>query len=128
LLAIGALVARVAALGLWIALRQTFEVGRGEIIEQQCVVEIKQGPLALGQRRFDVLAPRMEPIEIAVKRTVVQPTEVALQDLLRIQSGIACSERGAIRRLSTMASVSTQARSASPARARICDSPNSRHI
>jgi hypothetical protein len=41
LLAIGALVTRVAALGWWIALRQTFEVGRGEIIEQQCVVEIK---------------------------------------------------------------------------------------
>ena len=83
LLAVGALVARVAALGLRIALGPTLEVGRGEIIKQQGVVEIKQGPFARGQCRFDLLAPGMELVEIAVKGGFAQDTEVALQQLLQ---------------------------------------------
>ena len=82
LFAVGALVARVAALGLRIARGQTFEVGRGEIVEQQRVIEVKQRPFAFGQRTFDLFAVGMKLIEIAVKRLVTQPTEVALQELL----------------------------------------------
>src|SRR5207244_4262719 len=71
-------VARVDALRLRIARRQTFEVGRGEIIEQQRVVEVKQGPFALGQRRFELFAVGMKFVQIAVKRLVTELAEVAV--------------------------------------------------
>ena len=83
LLAVEVLIARVAALGLPIARGQTHEIGRGEIIEQERVVEIKQVLFACGPRPFDLLRARMELIEVGVKRGFAQRTEVAVHDLLQ---------------------------------------------
>jgi hypothetical protein len=79
LLAVGPLVARLVALGLRIALGQTLEVGRGEIIEEERVVEVKQAPFACGERGFNLLAARMKLVEVAVKGVVAHRTEVTLQ-------------------------------------------------
>ena len=132
LFAVGALVARIAALGLRIALGQTFEVGRGEIVEQQRVVEVKQGLFAFGQRTsigsrwgWSLSRLRKSASSLSRPKSLCRSSSSAQR---RIQSGMACSDRGAIRRLSTIASVTTPTRAESPASARICPSPNSRQI
>ena len=81
LLAIGPLIPRVATLGLRITLSLAFEVSRGQIIQVQSVVEMKQRLLAFGQLRFDALAVRVQPVQVAVQSIVVQRGKIHAQDV-----------------------------------------------
>src|SRR6266550_8586907 len=79
-LAIGPLIPRVAALGLRrVARGLALEVSRGQIVQIQSVVEMKQRLLALGQRRFDVLAVRVQSVQVAIQSIVVQRGKIHAQ-------------------------------------------------
>ena len=123
LLAVGAVIARVAALGLVIAGALAFKIGRGEIVEIDRRIEIEQAALACNQRCLDGGAMRMQLVEHPIERVLLNPLKSAPRMLAsavrRIQSGAACSEHGAISRLSTIAQTN---------RCTVADSPQSRRM
>ncbi len=71
LLGIRPLVARVAALRRGIAQGFALEIGRGQVVEIQGVVQVEQGLLPFRQFPLDHLAVGMEPVQVAVQRFVV---------------------------------------------------------
>ena len=53
LLAVGAMIAGIAALGLRVGFRLAFEIGARDVVEQHFVLDRKQLAAALRQMRFD---------------------------------------------------------------------------
>ena len=76
LLAVGPVIARVAALGLRILRALAFKVGGRQVVEVDRVVQVEQRALARGQGLLDRRALRMQPIEIAIERLVTERAEV----------------------------------------------------
>ena len=81
LLAVGTMIARVAALGLGVAGAHAFEISRGEIVEIDRDIEIEQAALALDQCRFDGGAVRMKLVEHLIKRVFFQSVEVGAEEV-----------------------------------------------
>ena len=71
LLAVGTVIARVAALGLRIGGRLAFEVGRGDVVEQHFVVDREQLADAFGQMRLERRFMRQQLIERAIQPVLV---------------------------------------------------------
>ena len=81
LLAVGALVARVAALGAGIGQRLTFEVRGGQVVEEDGLVEVEQLSLALDEVGFDECTLGVEPVHVAIQRRLRQGGEVGAEQL-----------------------------------------------
>ena len=81
LLAVGPMIARIAALGLAVAGALALEIGRGEIVEIDRGVEIEQAALARNQRRLDGGAVRMQLVEHLVERVFRERVEVGAEDI-----------------------------------------------
>jgi len=81
LLAVRAVVARVAASGFAIGRGLAFEVGRGQVVEVECAVEIEQVALALDQRGLDGGAVGVELVEHAIERVLGQLIKVGAEDI-----------------------------------------------
>jgi len=71
LLAVAAVVARVAALSLIVALRLALEVGRGYVVEQQVVIEIEHLPQPLFQENLEGVLVRQQSVQRAIQPVVV---------------------------------------------------------
>ena len=81
LLTIRPVIARVAALGLGIALTLAFEIGRGEIVEIDRGVEIEQAALAFDERSLDGRTMLMEFVEHLVKRVFCNGVEIGVEKI-----------------------------------------------
>jgi hypothetical protein len=81
LFAVRAVIPRIAALGLRIALALPFEVRRGQVVEVDRVVQVEQRALAGGQGLFDRGTLGMQPVEIAIQRLITERGEVHAQDV-----------------------------------------------
>ena len=66
LFAVGPLVAGISSLGLWVRFRLSFEIGRGQVIQIDSVVQIEQRLFLLRQCALDMFAVRMQPVQIPV--------------------------------------------------------------
>jgi len=81
LLAVRSVVARIAALGFVIAPTLALEVGRREIVQIDCRIEIEQAALALDQRRLDRAPVRMQLVEHLIERVFLERVEVGAEDV-----------------------------------------------
>ena len=81
LLAVRAVVARIAALGFAVGGGVALEIGRGQVVEVDRAVEVEQAALALDQRGLDGGAMRVELVEDAVERVLGQGIEVGAEDI-----------------------------------------------
>jgi hypothetical protein len=88
LLAIGAVIARVAALRLRIALGLPFEVGRGEVIQQHVIVHGKQLPHPPAQVRLKRRFMRQQLVERAIQPILVHQRLVQLQQITERRASI----------------------------------------
>jgi hypothetical protein len=83
LLAIGAMAAGIAPLGLGIPRRLSLEIGAGQVVEVDRGIELKQPPFPLDQVGFDPGAVGMKPVEIAVEGVVSQGGEIDAQEVVQ---------------------------------------------
>src|SRR5271154_6082506 len=67
LLAIAAMVAGIAALGHVVVLGQAFEIGAGQVVEQQIVIELEESAELLLQVGFDVVLSLEELVERVIQ-------------------------------------------------------------
>ena len=67
LLAIAAMVAGIAAAGQVVVLGQAFEVGAGQVVEQQIVIELEEGAEPFLQVGFDLVLSLEELVEGAIQ-------------------------------------------------------------
>jgi hypothetical protein len=81
LLAVGSMIAGIAALGLVVAGARALEVGRGEIVEIDRRIEVEQAALARNQRRLDRGAVRMKLVEHEVERILFERLEVGAENV-----------------------------------------------
>ena len=81
LLAVGALVARVAALGAGIVECLTFKVRGGQVVEEDGLVEVEQLSLALDEVGLDEGALGVEPVHVAIQRRLRQCADVGAEQL-----------------------------------------------
>lgn len=81
LLAVRAVVARIAALRFGIGRGLAFEVDRGQVVEVDHAVEVEQVALALDQCGFDGGAMGVELVEDAVERILCQGIEPGAEDV-----------------------------------------------
>ena len=81
LLAVGPVIARIAALGLAVLGSKSLEIGRGEIVKVDRGVEIEQAALARNQCRLDSGAVRMQFVEHLIKRVFGKPLKVDIEDI-----------------------------------------------
>ena len=70
LLAVRAVIARVAALGFAVGGGEPLKVGRGQVVEVDRAVEVEQAALAFDQCRLDRGAMRVQLVEHAVERVL----------------------------------------------------------
>ncbi len=78
LLAVRTVVARVAALGLGVCQRTTLKKGRGHIVQEYGLIQIKQSSLALGEGGFDGDTLGMQPVQVSVECIFSQGLEIDL--------------------------------------------------
>ena len=131
LFAVAAMVARVPPPGFRVGQRAALKVGRSDVVEKHRLIQAEQVPLALGQGRFDGFPPRMQFVQIAIQRVFGQVLKVRRPGcpgsaVERIQSGMASSLAGWIKRLSVIAQLNWRARSLRPACSRIASIPSRR--
>ena len=88
LFAVGAVIARVAALGLRIGGRLAFEVGRGDVVEQHFVVHREELPDAFGQMRLERSFVRQQSIERPIQPVLVHQRLVQLQQIAQRRAPI----------------------------------------
>ena len=76
LLAVRALVAGVAALGLGVGFALALEVGRGQVVKIVGVIEIEEALFPLRQGLFDASPVRMEAVQVAVQRLIAELAQI----------------------------------------------------
>ena len=81
LLAVGAVIAGIAALGLWVPFRQSFEVRARHVIEQHFVLDREQLSAALRQMRFQSSLVRQQVIKAAIEPVLVDLLVAKLQKI-----------------------------------------------
>jgi len=88
LLAIGAMIAGIAALRLRICLGLTFKVGARNVIEQHLVLDCKQLAAALRQMRFELRLVCEQMIEATIKPILVDLLVSELQQIGKCRAPI----------------------------------------
>jgi hypothetical protein len=88
LLAVAAMIAGMAALGLRVGLRQAFEIGAGDVIEQHFIADREQFPAALRQMRFKRRLVRQQMIEAAIEAILVDLLIAQLKQIAQCRAAI----------------------------------------
>src|SRR3989440_5177748 len=119
LFAIRTLVPRVSSLGLRVGRGLPFEVRRGQVIQIDGVVQVEQRlSFSASARsmasRFGWSRSRLR-YSASSASSEKSSCKMSPKAVRRIQSGMACSEEGQIKRFSVITSVNRQARAESPA-------------
>jgi hypothetical protein len=84
-LAIGTFIPRIAVLGLRIRHGLALKIRRGQVIEINRLIQVKEGPFPLAERRFNLLPLGMQSVQVAVQRGPGEGLKLHAQDIL--QSG-----------------------------------------
>src|SRR5437868_14683114 len=112
LLAIGTFIPRISVLGLWIRQCLALKVRRGQVIQINRLIQVKEGPFPLAERRFNPLPLgcnrsrlRYSAVPVRVLNSTLRISSKAVR---RIHSAMACSERGQTKRFRTMAQLSVR--------------------
>ena len=88
LLAVGAMIAGIAALRLRVGFRQAFEIGARDVVEQHLVINRKQLAAALRQVRFERRLACEKMIERAVEPILVDLLIAELQQIAKRRAAI----------------------------------------
>ena len=88
LLAVGAMVARVAAPGLRVGFRQAFEIRAGDVVEQHLVLDRKQFAAALRQMRFERRLVDQQVVETAIKAILVDLLVAELKQIAQRRTAV----------------------------------------
>src|SRR5207237_8933278 len=67
LLAIGTFIPRISVLGLWIRQCLALKVRRGQVIQINRLIQVKEGPFPLAERRLNPLPLVMQSVQVAVQ-------------------------------------------------------------
>jgi hypothetical protein len=88
LLAVGTVITRIAALRLPVGLRQTLEIGAGDIVEEHFVVDRKQLAATLRQMRFEGGLVDEQAIKPTIKAIFVDVFLAELKEIAQRRSAI----------------------------------------
>src|SRR5437764_14644651 len=83
LLAIGTFIPRISVLGLWIRQCLALKVRRGQVIQINRLIQVKEGPFPLAERRFNPLLLGMQSVQVAVQRGPCESLKFNAQDIIQ---------------------------------------------